>query len=112
MMKIQGIPVTLYERTLAGTDGFGRAVYTETAVTVEDVLVAPAADTEIPTVTDPEGRKAVYQIAIPKGDVHQWEGRKVRFFDTDWQVIGLGKRGIDDLLPLRWNEIWLVARYG
>lgn len=111
-MKIHGIDVVLYERTETGLDAFGRPTYTETAVTVEDVLVAPAIDTEIPAPTDPEGRKAVYQIAIPKGDSHVWEGRRVRFFGADWIVIGLGKRGIDDLIPLRWNQIWQVARYG
>lgn len=110
-MKLHGIPVTLYERTPTGLDRFNRPTYAETPVVVENVLVAPAADTEIPTATDPQGRKAVYTIAIPKGDCHVWEGRRVRFFDADWQVIGLPQRGIDDLIPLDWNEKWLVARY-
>ena len=44
---IKGIPVKLYERTASGTDTFGHPIYTETPVTVEDVLVAPASTTEV-----------------------------------------------------------------
>ena len=36
---IKGIDVTLYERTQTGEDDFGAAVYSETPVTVHNVLV-------------------------------------------------------------------------
>ena len=40
---IKGIPVVLYERTQTNRDDLGDPVYGETPVTVENVLVCPAA---------------------------------------------------------------------
>ena len=90
---IKGIPVKLYERTASGTDTFGHPIYTETPVTVEDVLVAPASTTEVLDMLNITGKKAVYNIAIPKGDTHDWQG-------------------IEENIPGRWNQRWMVERYG
>lgn len=54
---IKGIPVKLYERTASGTDTFGHPIYTETPVTVEDVLVAPASTTEVLDMLNITGKK-------------------------------------------------------
>ena len=78
---IKGIPVKLYERTASGTDTFGHPIYTETPVTVEDVLVAPASTTEVLDMLNITGKKAVYNIAIPKGDTHDWQDCRVDFFE-------------------------------
>ena len=66
---------------------------------------------EITDMMNLTGKKAVYNIAIPKGDEHVWEDQKVEFFDSVWQVIGFPKRGVDANLPLDWNDIWMVAKY-
>lgn len=103
--NISGIPVTLYERTQTGTDDFNCPIYTETAVTVENVLVAPAGDAgeEMTDVTSLDGSRAVYILGIPKGDTHTWEGNTVEFFGERWRVIGKPTKGIDDMIPLDWN---------
>ena len=44
MALIKGIPVILYERTQTGEDAFHAPVYTETPVTVENVLITPVAN--------------------------------------------------------------------
>ena len=69
---IKGIPVVLYERTEIGRDEFDHPVYEEHPVTVENVLVAPASTTEILDAVHLYGKKAVYNIAIPKGDEHEY----------------------------------------
>jgi hypothetical protein len=58
------------------------------------------------------GKKAVYTIAIPKGDEHVWEDNKVEFFGETWKVIGLPQQGIEHNIPLEWNQKWMVERYG
>ena len=108
---IKGIPVKLYERTASGTDTFGHPIYTETPVTVEDVLVAPASTTEVLDMLNITGKKAVYNIAIPKGDTHDWQDCRVDFFGTSWRVIGF-PQGIEENIPGRWNQRWMVERYG
>lgn len=108
---IKGITVTLYNRTQSGTDGFGEPIYTEVGVTVNDVLVSPASVQEVLDTHNLYGRKAVYTLAIPKGDTHTWENAKVKFFGEYWRVFGIPQEGIDANIPLRWNKKLTVERY-
>lgn len=102
-MLLKGITVQLLIKEQTGVDEFNAPIYTETAVDVENVLVAPLSDQEITDTLNLTGRRAVYQLAIPKTDTHDWENQRVRFFGAVWQVIGKPVRGIDHLIPLDWN---------
>lgn len=108
---IRGITVQLYVRTQTGTDAFNRPVYTETVEDVDNVLVAPVTSEQLVQSLDLTGKRAVYNLAIPKGDAHEWEGCKVSFFGKDWQVINFEAGGIEDLIPLDWNAKVQVSRY-
>ena len=111
MAMIKGITVTLYERKKTGKDPFGNPAYEEHPVEVENVLVAPASTTEVLDTLNLTGKKAVYNIAVPKGDEHIWKDNRVDFFGASWRVIGLPQRGIDENIPLDWNDKWMVERY-
>lgn len=111
MGMLKTITVTLYEKTPAGRDGFNKTIYTETAVDVSDVLVAPASAQETLDAVNLYGKKAVYTMAIPKGDTHNWEDSRVHFFDKDWHVFGIPLEGIEGNIPLRWNKKVTVERY-
>ena len=109
---MKGITVTLYERTQTSADALNHPIYTETAETVNNVLVAPMSDEEVLQTYTLTGRKAVYQMGIPKGDTHEWTaGKKVSFFGQDWRIIGLPQEGIEYLIPLSWNKKVRVERY-
>lgn len=108
---IKGIPVTLYTVEQTGTDPFNKPILTETPVTVADVLVSPLSDEEITDTLNLTGRRASYQLAIPKGDAHDWTNRRVSFFGQDWRVIGLPTQGIEANIPLRWNKKVKVESY-
>lgn len=108
---INGITVTLYDKTQTGTDGFGEPIYTETPVNVADVLVYPATSTEILETVNLYGKKAVYTLAIPKGDTNEWENKKVEFFGKTWKTFGIPTQGIEANIPLRWNTKVTVERY-
>ena len=100
---LRGISITLYVKSQTGTDDFNRPVYAETPVSIENVLIAPMSDEEIISELNLTGRKAVYQLAIPKGDAHDWENARVSFFGETLRVIGKPTKGIDALIPLGWN---------
>ena len=107
-----GITVILFDRTQTGTDALNAPIYTETPVSVANVLVAPLSDSEILETYNLTGRKAVYQMGIPKGDTHEWTaGKRVRFKGKDYRIIGLPTEGIDKLIPLSWNTKVKVERY-
>lgn len=112
MGKIKGITVRLYEKSQIGSDEFEHPIYQETPVIVENVLVAPVSTTEILDMFNLTGKKAVYNIAIPKGDNHTWQDCRVDFFGMSWQVIGFPQQGIEENIPLDWNQKWQVALYG
>ena len=109
---MRGITVTLHERTQTGTDPLGQPIYTEAAVAVDNVLVAPSSSIEVLDQTNLDGRKSDYIMAIPKGDTHEWKaGKMVSFFGADWRIVELPTEGIEWLIPLSWNKKVKVERY-
>ncbi len=109
---MKGITVVLYDRTKTGVDALNHSIYEEVPIEVENVLVAPMNDTEVLETYNLTGRRAVYQLGIPKGDTHDWTaGKRVRFFGADWRIIGMPTLGIEVMIPLSWNAKVKVERY-
>lgn len=111
MAMIKGITIILINEKKTGEDAFGTPVYTLEETEVNNVLVAPVSTDEVTDALKLYGKKAVYHIAIPKGDTHTWKDQKVRFFGEIWQIFGLPQKGIEENIPLDWNEKWMVERY-
>ena len=111
MAKIKGITVTLIARQETGKDPFDNPIYTDVEIPVENVLVSPTSSDDVVNTLSLTGRKAVYTLAIPKGDTHTWENQEVRFFDKRWRVFGIPLEGIEELIPLDWNRKVMVERY-
>ena len=111
-MAIRGITIVLYELIQTGKDPLNKPIYTEAPVEVDNVLVAPVNSTEQLETYTLTGRRAGYQLGIPKGDAHEWTaGKKVHFFGADWRIIGIPTEGIDEMIPLSWNKKVQVERY-
>lgn len=108
---IKPISVTLYTRSATAEDDFGRPIYEETPEVVDGVLVAPLSDAEVLETLNLTGRRAVYQLGLPKGDAHDWTDKRVQFFGENWHVIGLPQEGIEENIPLKWNKKIKVERY-
>lgn len=111
MGKIKGITVTLYEKTQVSMDDFNRAIYKETKADIDNVLVSPASAQETLDAINLYGKKAVYTLAIPKGDTHEWEDCRVTIKGTDYHVFGIPLEGIECDIPLDWNKKVTVERY-
>lgn len=109
---IKGISVILYIKQQTGVDAFNRPVYKELPEIVENVLVAPSSSDEIVNSQELHGKKAVYTLAIPKGDVHNWEDSVVEFFGKKWKTFGFPTEGIEENIPLSWNKKVMVEVYG
>lgn len=108
---LKGIDVTLFERTQLDTDAFGAPIYSETPTVIHNVLIAPASSDDIINELSLSGKRIAYQLAIPKGDAHDWTGCKVDFFNKTWKVVGIPTEGIEALIPLEWNKKVMVERY-
>lgn len=111
MARIRGMTVTLIEKKKIGTDPFGAPIYDDVEHDVENVLISPTSTDDVINTLNLTGRKAVYTLAIPKGDDHVWDGQEVRFFGCRWRIIGTALQGIEELIPLDWNKKVTVERY-
>ena len=112
MAMIKGMTVILKNKIQNGTDGFGRPIYQYQEEKVHNVLVAPASSDDIVTSQDLFGKKAVYTLAIPKGDTHNWNDCVVKFFGQEWNTFGFAIEGMEENIPLDWNKKVMVERYG
>ena len=111
MPLIKGITVRLCVREQTSTDPFNNPVFSENWVDVENVLVAPSTSDDITTSQDLYGKKAVYTLAIPKGDTHEWKDTLVEFFGQRFRTFGFPTQGIEENIPLDWNKKVMVEAY-
>lgn len=112
MAAIKGITVTLVVKELIGEDAFNAPIYETSEVEVENVLVAPASSDDIATAQEITGKRAVYTLAIPKGDKHDWTDATVKFWGQEWHTFGFPLNGIEENIPLDWNKKVMVEQYG
>ena len=108
---IKGITVTLINKQEVGRDPFDKPIYEDVPIEVDNVLVSPTSTDDIVNNLELTGKKAVYTLAIPKGDTHNWEDAEVYFFDQKWKTFGFVTQGIENLIPLDWNKKVMVERY-
>lgn len=111
MTRIKGIKIILVSKTEKGKDPFGNAIYGEKQIEVENVLVGQPTTDDITNSLTLYGKKAVYTLAIPKGDMNNWENQEVQFFGQRWRTFGKTIQGIGHLVPLDWNKKVLVEAY-
>ena len=111
MAKIHGIPITLIDKQVVSTDPFGNSVTKDVEVTIDNVIVAPATTEDVTSQMSLTGKKISYTLGIPKGDMHDWENKEVRFFGKRWETVGIPLEGIESMMPLEWNKKVMVERY-
>lgn len=111
MARIKGIRVILIDKIESGKDPFNNPIYEFKEIPVDNVLVAPVNTDDIVNTLELSGKKAVYQLGIPKGDTHDWENKEIRFFGQRFKSFGKTIQGIDHLIPLDWNKKVLVEAY-
>ena len=112
MSFIKGITVKLFEKTQTGVDAFNNPVFEGTPVDVDNVIVSPVEAKDVIDTLTLTGKKAVYELCIPKGDTHNWEDCRVDFFGQSFRVFGAPKEYIEENIPLEWNKKYKVEQYG
>ena len=105
---MRGVTVTLYEKTQTGTDAFNAPVWTETPVSVENVLVGEPSSEEIAAATDLYGKRIRWMLGIPKGDGHDWRDKRIEWTDAygtthKMRSFGFPITGVEALVPTAWH---------
>ena len=112
MAKLKGTTIILVDKIEDGKDPFGNPIYKNKDIEIENVLIQPTSSDDIVNQMNLTGKKAVYTIAIPKTDNHDWEDKEVKFFGQRWRTFGIPLEGIEKMIPLDWNKKVMVERYG
>ena len=108
---MRGIAITLYDKVQTGVDAFNRPVYEDVATTIDNVLIGEPTTEDVINELNLTGKHLAYTLAIPKGDTHEWNDRKVEFFGEVFRTYGEPTQGIEHLIPLSWNKKVKVERY-
>lgn len=108
---MRGVTITLYNKVQTGVDAFNRPVYEDVATTVDNVLIGEPTTEDVINELNLTGKHLAYTLAIPKGDTHEWNDRKVEFFGEVFRTYGEPTQGIEHLIPLSWNKKVKVERY-
>ena len=115
---MKGVTVTLYETTVTSSvDDFGVPIVTESAVTVDDVLVGEPSTDDIATSTALYQKVIRYMLGIPKGDTHDWVDKKVSWTDAYGvthvcKTFGYPITGVEANIPGRWHMKVRCEDYG
>lgn len=112
MALIKGIPVILYGKAQTGVDAFNHPVFVEYPITVSNVLICPVSAETVAEGIQMYGKRAVYELCIPRKNTNVWEDRTVEFFGKKWRTFGPALEWIEANIPLDWNRKIKVERYG
>ena len=106
-----GAPVVLHVKTLSGYDDLYNPVYTDTTVTVQNVLIGQPTTDDVTDSIQLYGKRLDYMLGIPKGDTHVWEDTEVEFFGQKFRTFGATIQGIEANIPTPWHKKVRVERY-
>lgn len=101
---LKGMSVILYTEVEDGRDDLNRPQYREEPLEVANVIVGSPSEQEVLDTLNLTGRRAVYVLAIPKGDSNDWTDKTVEFFGEKFRTIGAPIQGMDEMIPLEWNK--------
>src|SRR5690606_368709 len=97
---IKGITVTLITKKEVGRDPFNRPIYEDVEIEVDNVLVSPVSTEDIVHTLELTGNKAVYTLAVTRGDENDSEYAEVIFFGQIWRTIAFPTEGINHFSSL------------
>ena len=105
------ITVELEQKTESGKDEFNQPIFESSWEEISGVLVMPTTSNEKISATELFGKQAIYSIAIPKGDTHDWTDKRVKFFGKTWRTISYPMEAIEANVPTKWHKKINVEAY-
>ena len=108
---LKGRTISLLTPNSTAEDDFGNPIITETAVLVDNVLVASPSAEEVVGSINLYGKQLSYILGIPKGDQHDWEDKRVIIDSKTYYTFGPVEEGQEELVPGPWHKKVRVTRY-
>lgn len=111
-MGIKGETVFLVEKLKTGTDPFGKDIFSETEIPVENVLIGSPSTEGAVDEMNINGKRIAYVLGIPKDDTHNWKDSVVRIRGEKFRTYGSPLTQTPENVPGKWNTQVKVERYG
>lgn len=108
---MRGETVKLLSKTATGTDPFGAAIYTETEIEVENVIIGNPSTDDVTTDMNLYGKQLLFVLGIPKGDTNDWKDKTVKIRGEKYKTYGFPLTQTDANVPGYWNTQVKVERY-
>jgi hypothetical protein len=102
-MALKGEIVVVIRPKQTGVDGFNDAVFDTTSESIEDVLVVPAATTDISDAARPQGHVSHFTLHFPKAYNLSLASCNVVVRGKHYKVIGNPAWYTPENTPGKWN---------
>lgn len=108
---IKGEQVVLIEKTQTGTDSFGNPTYSESEVTVDNVVIGTPSTEAAIAELNLTGKRLAFVLGIPKGDTHNWKDTFVIIRNQKFRTYGFPLTQTNANVPGKWNTQVKVEVY-
>lgn len=108
---IKGETVILKEKTQSGFDPFGKPIYIETDVEVNNVVVGSPTFEAAVSELNLTGKRLAFILGIPKGDTHNWKDVIVSIRGELFRSYGFPMTQTEANVPGKWNTQVKVEKY-
>lgn len=108
---IKGETVYLLEQSEESVDPFGRPIYTENAVPVDDVIIGQPSTDDRNADLNIYGKQLLFVLGIPKGDTHNWKDKNVIIRGEKFRTYGFPLVQTEANVPMKWNTQVKVEKY-
>lgn len=109
---IKGETVVLVQKTMTGKDAFNVPIYSESQVSVDDVIIGTPSTEQAINELNLHGKRIAFVLGIPKGDTHNWVDTDVYIRNVRFHTYGFPLTQTDDNVPGAWNTQVKVELYG
>lgn len=109
---IKGETIILIDKVKDGVDPFGTATYTESEISVDNVIIGSPHFDSVVSDLQLYGKKLTYILGIPKGDTHDWTDKEVIIRGERFRTYGFPLTQTPANVPGKWNTQVKVEKYG
>lgn len=108
---IKGETIKLISKVSSGVDAFGATTYTETEITVNNVLLGSPTFDAVTSDLELYGKRLAFVLGIPKGDTNNWKDTEVIIRGERFRTYGYPLTQTEANVPGIWNTQVKVERY-
>ena len=110
-MVLNQTTIQIKTRTQTGVDAFNRPTYTDAWEDVAGCVVGSPSSEDVENELNLSGKRIAYEIFLPNGDTHTWNGTSVMIGSREYRVIGDARESFVSFPHIPCNKLISVEAY-